>query len=106
MIQPFFLENLSCLKEAINHFNAFQKISGLKLNMEKIVIIPLGPFRNILISLPDWLKELRIKLDSFQTLGVWFSTDAAERTKRNFDEKLKPLFKFGNSATYHGKDAL
>ena len=91
MIQPFFLENLSCLEEAINHFNAFQKISGLKLNMEKTVIIPLGPFRNILISLPDWLKELHIKLDSFQTLGVWFSTDAAERTKRNFDEKLRKV---------------
>ena len=47
-----FLENISGLKEAINHFNAFQKISGLKLNMETVVI-PLGPFRNISISLPD-----------------------------------------------------
>ena len=30
-------------------------------------------------------------MDSFQTLGVWFSTDAAERTKRNFDEKLRKV---------------
>ena len=86
-----FLENLSCLEEAINHFNAFQKNSGLKLNMEKTVIIPLGPFRNTSISLPDWLKELRINLDFFQTLGIWFSTDALERTKRNFDEKLRKV---------------
>ena len=48
-----FLENVSCLEEVINHFRAFQKISGLKLNMEKTVIIPLGPFQNISISLPD-----------------------------------------------------
>ena len=85
------LENLSCLEEAINHFNAFQKFSGLKLNMEKTVVMPLGPFQNISISLPDWLKELSINLDSFQTLGVWYSTDAAEKTKRNFDEKLRKV---------------
>ena len=38
-----FLETLSCLEEAINLSNAFQKTSGLKLNMEKTVVIPLGP---------------------------------------------------------------
>ena len=59
--------------------------------MENTVVIPLGPFRNISISLPDRLKELCKNLDSFQTLGVWFSTDAAERTKRNFDEKLRKV---------------
>ena len=59
--------------------------------MEKTVTIPLGPFRNTSISLPDWLKELRINLDSFQTLGIWFSTNALERTKRNFDEKLRKV---------------
>ena len=32
-----------------------------------------------------------MNLDSFQTLEVWFSTDAAERTKRNFDEKLRKV---------------
>ena len=53
-----FLENLSGIEEDINHFNAFPKISGLKLNMENTVLIPLGPFRNISISLPDRLKEL------------------------------------------------
>ena len=57
MIQPFFLENLSGLEEAINHFNAFQKISGLKLNLEKTVIIPLGPFQIYLFYYQTGLKS-------------------------------------------------
>ena len=61
------------------------------MHLKKTVIISLGPLRNKAISLPNWLEKLLINLDSFQTLGAWFSTDAAQSTKRNFDEKLRKV---------------
>ena len=56
---------------AINIFKDFEKCSGLKLNLNKTEIIPIGNQTNKDILLPIHLRKITVKHGPFKALGVW-----------------------------------
>ena len=90
-----FIKNLNCLQYAISLFQKFQVCSGLKLNLEKTEIIPLGPHRLSPVKLPNVVDKLSINYGAFKTLGVWFSQNFDDAMKLNYEErfvKIETLF--------------
>ena len=86
-----FLNNMSSISASISILKDFEKCSGLKLNMSKTVIIPIGKNRCKSIRLPKEINKLTITTDAFKTLGIWFSHDYREASKLNFDNKLQSM---------------
>ena len=74
---------------AIKVFQEFELVSGLKLNLDKTEVIPLGHFRHVELPLPKHLCELKINKKAFKTLGIWFTPTIGEASKLNFDNRLK-----------------
>ena len=74
----------------------FYTHSGLKINLEKSIIIPMGRCRNKPLKLPKELHKLKFSDGAFKTLGVWFANDQEEMTKLNFENKLKGMEKIMN----------
>ena len=85
------IKNLDSLENAINIFNQFRDSSGLKLNLNKTEIIPIGKIRNSKINLPKHLSQIKIKHGPFKALGVWFAGTQEEITRLNFEERLKNM---------------
>ena len=83
--------DIKSLKIALTKFRKFQKCSGLKLNMTKTEIIPLGKLRNHSIVVPEEIKEIRVRYGPFKALGVWFSHDSQEVIEYNYTERLKKI---------------
>ena len=83
-----FVRDLKSFELAINIFSKFERISDLKLNLEKCEIIEVRPMKRLQ---SDILKQLdkKGKKGSFKTLGVWFAKDHKQRKELNFDECLK-----------------
>ena len=86
-----FVKNLQSLKNAINLFQRFQEYSGLKLNLEKCEIIPLGPCRESQLKLPKDVDKLTVNIGAFKTLGIWFSYDFDESVKLNYEERFNKI---------------
>ena len=86
-------KDLESLKVTITDFLKFQKISGLKLNLDKCEIVQLGPIVLTRAGLPSELSNLKINNGPFKTLGVWFSSDLNESSKLNYDERLNKINK-------------
>ena len=86
-------KQLESLKLIITDFLKFQKISGLKLNLDKCEIVQLGPMVLTRAGLPKELSNLKINNGPFKTLGVWFSADLNESSKLNYDERLNKIKK-------------
>ena len=63
------------ITHAIATFRDFEMCSGLKLNLSKTEIIPIGSQKNKLTILPSHLTEIKIKHGPFKAMGVWFSTN-------------------------------
>ena len=76
---------------AIDIFKDFEKCSGLKLNLNKTEIIPIGNQINKNIILPIQLRKITVKHGPFKALGVWFSLDAQETQSLNVTERLKAI---------------
>ena len=72
------MKNLNSISNAIYIFNKFEKCSGLKLNLSKTEIIPIGSLKNREITLSSHLKEIKVKHGPFKVLGVWFSINEQE----------------------------
>ena len=83
-----FLSDIKSLKYSISSFNKFTICSGLKLNMEKTEIIPLGKLKNKSISLSNDLGRITVNNGPFKTLGIWYSHDQKEVTNLNFTDRL------------------
>ncbi len=86
-----FLSNILSLSHAIDKFEKFEKISGLKLNLGKTELIPIGKLTNKNIVLPQHLCKIKIKHGPFKALGVWFSGKETEITELNLDNRLKNM---------------
>ena len=80
---------LNSLSIAIEHFKLFQTCSGLKLNLNKTELLPIGSNRNII--LPNDLSNIPIQNGPFKALGVWFMTDEEESIRLNFSERIKNM---------------
>ena len=85
------LKNIDSLDKAINIFEQFRKCSGLKLNLNKTEIIPIGKSKRIQINLPNHLSKIKIKHGPFKALGVWFASTQSEITSLNLDDRIKNM---------------
>ena len=86
-----FLTDIVSLANSISIFNNFGECSGLKLNLQKTEIIPIGKAQNNIINLPDHLNLIKIKHGPFKALGVWYSYNHEEVLKLNLEERIKKL---------------
>ena len=64
------LRNINSISNAIKVFRTFEKCSGLKLNLTKTEIIPIGKLKNKEITLQSHLKEIKVKHGPFKALGI------------------------------------
>ena len=84
-----FLADLQSVQRSISLFERFSLVSGLKVNLEKSEIIPIG-----LTSTTDsnWGYDiLKYNKGPFKTLGIWFSYDKNESVKLNYQERLNKM---------------
>ena len=101
-----FLKNIKSLVLAIHLFKKFGEFSGLKLNIGKTEIVPLGQLYLTTNSLPKRQKNITIETKLFKTLGIWFSINSNINIELNFTERLKTIEKsllYGVLEIYHGK---
>ena len=70
-----FLSDLESLEIAIKEFQLFSQCSGLKLNINKTEIIPLGKLQTDTHQIPESLKEIQIKYGPFmqKLVNIWTS---------------------------------
>ena len=85
------LQDLSSVELAIKDFNEFSKCSGLKLNLQKTEIIPIGS--NIYKQMQKTVCEIKFKKGPFKTLGIWFSNNDIEMIDLNFNERIEKIKK-------------
>ena len=84
-----FLADLQSVQRSTSLFERFSLVSGLKVNLEKSEIIPIG-----LTSTTDsnWGHDiLKYNKGPFKTLGIWFSYDKNESIKLNYQERLNKM---------------
>ena len=75
----------------------FERTSGLKVNLEKSTVIPIGLNKFNKLILPKECKKVLVVSKEFKTLGIWFSENTEEMIKLNFDSKIVSLEKLLHS---------
>ena len=91
-----FLSDIQSLKQVITRFNKFGLISGLKVNLDKTELIPLGGYHLQHSQLKGTLKGIKPVNGPFKTLGVWFTKDIDLANRLNFIEKVENIKKILN----------
>ena len=86
-----FLHDINSLKFAIEDFLMFQKCSGLKLNLDKTEIIPIGALEGSNPKIAKSLNKIKIKNGPFKALGIWFSYIEEEVLELNFTARIKKM---------------
>ena len=78
-----FLKDKLSLELTINHKLKFERLSGLKLNLEKTEIIPIGKTlgKSDIVIL---LHNIQSKSFPFKALGIWFAKDSEETATLNY----------------------
>ena len=76
---------------SIRIFNNFAKCSGLKLNLNKTEIIPIGSQKGKDLLLPLHLRNIKVKHGPFKALGVWFTLNSQESLDLNLTERIKTM---------------
>ena len=84
-------QDIQSIINAIKIFNSFEKCSGLKLNLNKTEIIPIGCKKGKNIILPIHLRKINVKHGPFKALGVWFSLNSQENLDLNLTDRLKSM---------------
>ena len=83
--------NLDSFGSAIKIFKEFSDCSGLKLNLNKTEIIPIGKSKQTNVQIPIHLREIKIKHGPFKALGVWFADTQEIINNLNFDDRIKNM---------------
>ena len=87
-----FISDLESLNNSVMALETFESFSGLKLNLGKTELIPLGKPRNInTIKLSEKLEKISVKQAPFKALGVWFSNNIKEINYLNFNDRLQKM---------------
>jgi len=86
-----FISKIDSLTVAIQKFHIFQQCSGLKLNLNKTEIIPIGIKSGHKILLPTYLSQIKINYGPFKALGIWFAKREGQTTELNFNNRLKNM---------------
>ena len=84
-----FVKDLNSFELSINAFLNFERIAGLKLNLEKCEIIDLGPIKLLQSDIPEHLHKIKVNKGPFKTLGIWFAKDHKQCKELNYGERLK-----------------
>ena len=85
------LSNISSLHIAIKEFLSFEKFSGLKLNLSKTEIIPIGSKLNQNIITPIDLSTVKIKHLPFKALGTWFYANEIDCMEYNTKKRIENM---------------
>ena len=85
------LVDLKSVENAIKIFKNFENYSGLKLNMGKTILIPIGKCSGNDITLPSYIKNITVKHGPFKALGIWFSENEKEIESLNIDDRMKKM---------------
>ena len=88
-----FLKDKKSIEIALALFNKFGTYSGLKLNLDKTEIIPIGVSPKGNINFSDDLKYIDINKKAFKTLGVWFSGDSHVSMNLNYKARIEKVEK-------------
>ena len=91
-----FLKNISSILSTISIVEDFQKCSGLKINMQKTILVPLGTAKDKKVILTKHCNQISIQKAPFKTLGIWFVENDEEMAKLNFDRKIEKMQKLTN----------
>ena len=91
-----FISDIPSLVQAISNFNKFSLCSGLKLNMDKTEIIPLGKLKGKIITLPHAINRIKINNGPFKALGIWYSHMENEVYNLNLTDRLNNMNKLIN----------
>ena len=86
-----FLDNLNSIIQAVKIFQEFTKCSGLKMNLEKSEVIPIGTLKLKEVILPKCVSKLVVNKSAFKTLGIYFSPDINESVNLNFEPKISAM---------------
>lgn len=86
-----FLSGLNSLSFAIYTFKEFQKYSGLKINISKTEIIPIGKNSGKNIVLAPEFSEIKVRHGPFKALGIWFANKQESVIELNFTERIKKM---------------
>ena len=86
-----FLSDVESLRQAINKFNNFGTLSGLKINLDKTEIVSLSDHKIDSVQLTGLLEGIKVATGPFKTLGVWFTCDNEISVKLNYNERIKSM---------------
>ena len=86
-----FVSNINSICHAVKTLNDFEIHSGLKINIDKSEVIPLGTCRLKSITLPKSINKIKINHITLKKLHTWFSHDIKESISLNFNEKLRTI---------------
>ena len=84
-------KDIESIINAVTIFNEFAQCSGLKLNLTKTEIIPIGSQSNKEITLPSYLNKINVKHGPFKALGIWFSLNNQEIQSLNVTDRIKSI---------------
>ena len=90
------LRNVASIRELFTTLTYFGKYSGQKLNMEKSILVWLGPWKQK--TIPRGFN-VTIETGSINMLGIYTGNDHDRNTRENFRKKLdsrKPDLTFGD----------
>jgi len=90
------LLNIESLINAITRFNQFETCSGLKLNINKTELVPIGKIDNLNITLPKCISQIKVSQLPFKALGIWYSKNDQEILDLNMSERIKTMEKLTN----------
>ena len=77
--------------ETILQLKKIQNCSGLKINLDKTEVIPVGICKRKDIKLLRNLSQSIINLGPFKTLGIWFAYDINEVLKLNYQNRFDTM---------------
>ena len=84
-----FVKDTDSIIQLLSVMKKFQNCSGLKINVEKTEVIPVGIYKFKNKTLPKEISRIKINHGSFKTLGIWFSYNSKENVELTFEVKLK-----------------
>ena len=86
-----FVKDTDSIIQLLSVMKKIQNCSGLKINVEKTEVIPVGIYKFKNKALPKEISRIKINHGSFKTLGIWFSYNSKENVELNFEVKLKKM---------------
>ena len=79
--------SIASVTGALDELIKFAELSGLKVNVDKTSCLPIGSLQRSRIP-----SEFRVKVvDELKILGIYFSANTKEITKRNLREKINSI---------------